>query len=194
MRRKSALQHAFKPITSYRCACTCWESETQALPTEATRVTIAAGLIDAIEGGTQKRTIRREMHMHARAPLLVVPTTRMHPCGLHTVAPRWYTGQHAAQARRSSESGRLKSRTGARTGCLQQPPLRARVWRQCACTCTQSTPPERSARMHTGEGGARAIPSCGRSKGGSKAELVVFAVVPCEGERCVFPAAPCRES
>ena len=156
MRRTSALRHAFEYVAQPAAhhliplcmACACWQSETQALPTVATRVAIASGPNRRNQKGETKRTIRREMHMHARAPLLVVPTTRMHPFGLHTVAPRWYTGQHAEQALHSSESGRLKSRTGARTGCLQQPPLRASVWRQCACT--QSTQPERFRPRETG--------------------------------------------
>ncbi len=73
---------------------------------------------------------------------------------------------------------------------MQQPPLRASVRRKHACT--QSTPPAHFCAHAHGEGGTRAIPSCGRSKGGSEAAIVVSAVGPCEREWCVFPAAPCR--
>jgi hypothetical protein len=93
--RSSTLQSP-QPITSYRCARTCWESETQGLPAEATRIAIATGLIYAIVRGTQSDPFDVKMHTHARAPLLVVPNTRINPYGNHTVAPLWYAGQGAA--------------------------------------------------------------------------------------------------
>ena len=127
-----------------------------------------------------------------RAPVLVVRSDRTHE-------PVWHSHGGASVVHRTA-CGTLHSlRCGRRNLARVRAPVACNS-RRCgpvsggSMPAHRSTQPARVARMHIGKGGARAIPACGRSKGGSEAAVVAFAVGPCEVERCVFPAAPRRAS